>query len=259
MESDPQQAGQWKTPAWEDPWLRAQAERNHPYRGPAADGALTRRDCTILGGTTFALGVLLPCALASLLAVAESLQGGNLAALLIREFKLVYIILPPAAVLGCGAGFRYYRMFTGPRAALEQNQSGLRAGIGCFLWIIVGLFFHIFALILFFTLIARRSTIARLEPGWGAVLTFGILAALMSFGAGLSDRSRDFIVLQFLASIFSIIASDAFLINRIITLRNIHHLTVPDTNRFQFSLATMLILVWGLGAWVTGLVTLARG
>jgi hypothetical protein len=237
---------------WTDPWIEARARREQHAIERIPDGALTQRRAILLGARYFALGTaLIPLLCCLLLIVGASTRTPSPDSTLGALGTILYIMVPPAAALGALCGNRLFRHANSPEPPKE---------VGCMTWLILLLAMQTFVAPFFITYLHRNITLSLGRPSNLIPALYIAIALCIAAACALDPRIAQDAHLVFIGSaIVAWFICDALLVNKIVSMRSDGMLAPPDTNRFQYSLATLLFCVWGFGAWVTGLVMLARG
>ena len=216
-------------------------------------GALTTKtyaDCVRLGGLVYAAGALLPILLIGPVMVSIAPNTGPVC----RElFKVAFVTVPAAGVLGCAVTSEFFVAAVSPQR-LESVWVWWVPAI----WVLSLIVFPpllIFAPFLY-AAIHRQRMLASKVPIWDVAFIYAGLAILL---AGLTLYHRmDVRVLLWALSALSPFGSDIVVANLIVNFRSQGRLEIPTARRFQFSLRTLLTLVWMLGAYVTALILLLR-
>lgn len=210
---------------------------------PLSDVLVTARNCAVRGGNVFAAAALAPVVVyivTKVLTRPESLSASHLVV-------FIYVTFPLAAAIGGIVGYRLYRL------AVSESITrvpGWQFVIAIFVVSWLTLPIYIACRLRYAAFDNERSSSTALPIYVG-------LALLSAVGAGLIPGTDSIAILSY-GWLFMLFACDAGLVQYVFTMRNSGILAVPKTQKFQFSLGTMMSIVLATSTWVTGLVLLIR-
>ena len=217
-----------------------------PFRTVVPDGALTRRGSAALGAKYYAIALVsgtVCCYCYDAVRLPRHESQLNLLA------TVLFVMVPPAAALGAAFGHNLYK---------RANSDEPSRPLGCAGWCLVFLCFQFSIVPLYLSHRHRRYALNYDRTTIYLPALYMVTSVFFAVGIFSFDRSFSVGTAMVYAALSAAGACDALLINRIVNLRKVGMLAPPDTEKFQFSLGTLLIFVWGFGAWITGLVMLVR-
>lgn len=206
---------------------------------------LTRRDCALFGAKVFAAGmaaVLLLVALHGLLSRLGA--GAPLRPAIVTLLQGLVIAVPPAVLLGVVAGFELYRLAVGSREWRPVNFV---------VWAFVFLLLCLLALPCYLQYRQREKLIVEGEQDTGLTpILYALFLGYVVVAVARQSQVEALICGAFLAPFIC----DWLLVRCLARWRNAGRLAEPASHVFQYSLGTLLLLVLGLGAWMTALVVM---
>jgi hypothetical protein len=203
----------------------------------------TRREVTIMGAQLFALGAFITILIFLSTRVVtdfHSLEFGPV-------FLFAYIVIPLSASVGAIISFRTCR------TAIEGNVAAISVG----LWVVSFLVLGWFTILYYFAHTLRTNVLLKDQQKLGSAVFYFVLMLMISVAVGYSrDRSA------YLVLLYGILASwfccDTLLVNLLRTMRSKGELAPLPTIKFQFSLATLMMVMLVGGGWITGLVAMLK-
>ena len=162
--------------------------------------------------------------------------------------RALWIGLPPAALIGAVVGYRGYFIAMWPDA--KPGRPWL--GVLLFLSVIVSCGVLSIPLHIQYLRRMRLSETPAQRSRWASKVFFLLMCVLPPVLYRPPEHHPIFIA----TGIASLLFSDSLTLNRLATAKNDGRLAPPATDRFQFSLGTLLFIVLALATYTTGMIWL---
>lgn len=242
---------------WKDPWLEAvqeqEARRFRTHSGPVPPDCRTRRDCIKHGALTFGLVIGVAAMLSATSAgflYASDAPGrvSNLHAAILRPFyQYLFVVVPPAIVLGGATGYDAYRLAMGIRKWRE---------VGCWVWGVAVVVFGPWIVVFWLQYRFRQNCLIEGRGGgWILPLVYSVLALLCLCAL---PSVADLVPMLIIVGIMAVFIGDCLVVKMVSRWCLQRRLVPPPTHKLQFSLGSMMIAVLALGAYGSGIALMLK-
>jgi hypothetical protein len=126
-------------------------------------------------------------------------------------------------------------------------------------WIFCLLCLGWFAILLFLGYHQReQALVMKRTPRWGFAVFFYIVAFCLAILLPIAGDGDGALAGMFYGGLVALFLADSVVVNMIARWRNEGRLAPPESHKFQYSLGTLVLFVWGFGAWMTAVVLMFR-